>query len=178
MSTTGQQGNLGARLAGTQYDTSILNQLLQQQSAAQRAEASLHQRSLLQSLLPSPRSNSNMLAVALQQELAAASSLPNPNLQLLPNVNRGSQGNLVGGGGGGGGGLLARQEQELAMLRRITGSNSSTNRKPSIVHSIAEGGDSETSVVDGEKEADFVESTLQLPCQARGMAADHNSSVS
>ena len=175
MSTTGQQGNLGARLAGTQYDTSILNQLLQQQSAAQRAEASLHQRSLLQSLLPSPRSNSNMLAVALQQELAAASSLPSPNLQLLPNVNRGSQGNLVGGGGGG---LLARQEQELAMLRRITGSNSSTNRKPSIVHSIAEGGDSETSVVDGEKESDFVDSTLQLPCQARGMAADHNSSVS
>lgn len=168
MSTAGQQGSLSARLAGTQYDTTILNQLLQQQSAAQRAEASLHQRSLLQSLLPSPGANSNILSVALQQEIAA--SLSNSNFQLLSNVNRSSPGSLVGGG------LLSRQEQELAMLRRLAGS-ASTSGKPSLVQSIGSR-DAENSIVEGQKASNFIDSSVQLPCQARGMAADHNASVS
>jgi hypothetical protein len=171
---------LRALSGSQQYSSSILNQLLQQQSAAQRVEASLHQQKLFSSLLLSQASN----VAALQQELVASLGHGSSSLQqMLPHhMNRCASQGLVGG-------LLSRGDQHATTMRRLPGTFTGQNLLPSLnakqqqhlelirnseredLECQREGGSGVSASPAGQ------ETATQLPCQARGMAADHNSSV-
>jgi hypothetical protein len=173
---------------GSQYTNSILNQILQQPSATQRAEAAFHQQGLL-SLVPNQHNSNSLIAAAVQQQLVA--SLASPGLPLLQPFQcdlRTSQRLLVGDLASNGS-LLSRSERE-ALARRFSASSNpgllslagqsqadyrgeSSNLSDVLLGVGARKDDLTSTAGSGRQEA-----TIQLPCQARGMAADHNSSVS
>ena len=160
------QGRASDGAIGVNYGATLLDQLFNdQQAAAQRAEMSLHQQGLLQSLLPS-QSSKNILAAALQQEIAA--SLGNVNSPLLPSLPGGHQSGI-------GGGLLSAQKNYLRQLAPSTPSVSSESLIQSLRASTDPSPAQSVANADSDKSRGVA---LTLPCQARGMAADHNSSVS
>jgi hypothetical protein len=179
---------LRALSGSQQYSSSILNQLLQHQSAAaQRVEASLHQQKLFSSLLLSHQASN---AAALQQELVVASlghGSSSLHQQLLPHhhINRcASQGLVVGG-------LMSRGDPQVTTtMRRLPGTFTGQNLLPTLsakqqqqleLIRNSERGDLECQKEVGSGVSPSPaghETATQLPCQARGMPADHNSSVS
>lgn len=175
MSNSSHRGsNNNHSLLSNQFSNSIFNQLLQP-SASQRAEAALQQQGFL-NLVPNHRS----LAAAVQQQLVAA-SLASPNVHMLPNVHlhRASQ-RLLAHDLAGQSALLSREEREVILQRFPT---SSIGFLPSASQTP------EKNIRDQPMELDILAmnkaggsksgpGATSLPCQARGMPADHNSSVS
>ena len=182
-------------LFGSQYPNSILNQILQQPASSQRAEAALQPQSLL-SFIPNHRSGGNILAAAVQQQLVA--TLANSNIQLLQpmHLQRASQ---RFGARDLGGSLLSVGEQDAlirhfpsaapvgqAMLPSLTGQQQAESQKEKpqgVDHCDAVAakllrGPTESSSKLVSASGHTPEAATQLPCQARGMPADHNSSVS
>jgi hypothetical protein len=167
--------NTNHSLLSNQFSNSIFNQLLQP-SASQRAEAALQQQGFL-TLVPNHRS----LAAAVQQQLVAA-SLAAPNVHMLPtaHLQRASQ-HLLAHDFAGQSALLSREEREAILQRFPT---SSIGYLPSASQTPL------TYIRDQPMELDILamnkaggsksgpDAASQLPCQARGMPADHNSSVS
>ena len=199
--STRNQQRLGENpgLLNPQLSNSILNQLLlqqqqqQQPSSSQRAEAALQQSSLL-SLLPNHHANSSIFAAAVQHQLVA--SLANPNVSLLQTLRLPQTTHrLVGLDLSSSISLLSAGERE-AMLRHLVAVKSSKNLPPqasvkvnaepkkglsserSEVKPSRGSSLSSTTVAAGTGSNPAQETATQLPCQARGMPADHNSSVS
>lgn len=176
MSNSSHRGsNNNHSLLSNQFSNSIFNQLLQP-SASQRAEAALQQQNFL-TLVPNHRS----LAAAVQQQLVAA-SLAAPNVHMMPPVHlqRASQ-RLLARDLAGQSALLSREERE-AILQRFPNSHigylSSASQTP-VEYTRDQSIERDILAINkagGSKSGP--DAASQLPCQARGMPADHNSSVS
>jgi hypothetical protein len=161
-------------MLGSQYPSTILNQFFQQPSATQRVEAALHQQGLL-SLVPNHHSGSSLIAAAVQQQVQQqlVASLASPRgIPLLQPFQQ----NLVVGDVCSNAGLLSRSERDN-ILQRLTPPSSQ-----SILSLAPQRGDGRVGRDDpnhaGSGDGSRQATATQLPCLARGMSADHNSSVS
>jgi hypothetical protein len=172
-----QQSYVGDKQAvlGSQYPSTILNQFFQQPSATQRVEAALHQQGLLY-LVPNSHNGNSLIAAVqhqVQQQLVASLASPRGIPLLQP-----FQQNLAVGDVRSNAGLLSRSDRDMILQRMCPPSSQSIVSLSPQRGDARVGRDDPNHAGSGDGSTGRQATATPLSCLARGMSADHNSSVS